>query len=94
MKHVWKLGTIITTLVVLWLALLTSSGLPSTLSAIVPYLPIYAVVALGCYGLAMVGYGLMVFPTCPTEAIQLQQDIAEAKVFLASHGIDVNHSSD
>jgi dolichyl-phosphate mannosyltransferase polypeptide 3 len=31
-------------------------------------LPLYAVFALGCYGVAMVGYGMMVFPTCPHEA--------------------------
>jgi dolichol-phosphate mannosyltransferase subunit 3 len=36
-------------------------------------LPIYSVVALGCYGLFMVGFGLMFFPTCPQEAILLQQ---------------------
>ena len=36
-------------------------------------LPIYLVVALGCYGLFMVGFGLMFFPTCPQEAILLQQ---------------------
>lgn len=36
-------------------------------------LPIYAVVTLGCYGLGAVGYGLMVFPTCPHEAELLQK---------------------
>ncbi|KAF0914095.1 hypothetical protein E2562_026503 [Oryza meyeriana var. granulata] len=36
-------------------------------------LPIYLVVALGCYGLFMVGFGLMFFPTCPQEAVLLQQ---------------------
>ena len=36
-------------------------------------LPLYAVFALGCYGLAMVGYGLMVFPTCPHEADLLKK---------------------
>ena len=39
-------------------------------------LPIYFVVSLGCYGLLMVGVGLMNFPTCPQEALLLQ------KVFL------------
>ena len=36
-------------------------------------LPIYSVVTLGCYGLLMVGVGLMQFPTCPQEALLLQQ---------------------
>ncbi|BBH10016.1 dolichol-phosphate mannosyltransferase-related protein [Prunus dulcis] len=42
-----------------------------------------------CYGLLMVGVGLMQFPTCPQEAILLQQDVAEAKEFLKQKGVDV-----
>jgi hypothetical protein len=34
---------------------------------------VYSIVALGCYGLAMLGYGMMVFPTCPEEALLLQK---------------------
>lgn len=37
----------------------------------------------------MVGIGLMQFPTCPQEAVLLQQDIAEAKDFLRQKGVDV-----
>ncbi|MCO5564723.1 hypothetical protein L7F22_018390 [Adiantum nelumboides] len=55
-------------------------------------LPLYAVVVLGCYGLAMVGYGLIVFPTCPQEAVLLQKDIAEAKEFLQRNKLDVFRS--
>lgn len=36
-------------------------------------LPLYLIVSLGCYGLLMVGVGLMNFPTCPQEALFLQQ---------------------
>lgn len=36
-------------------------------------LPIYFIVSLDCYGLLMVGLGLMHFPTCPQEVILLQQ---------------------
>lgn len=36
-------------------------------------LPLYLIVSLGCYGLLMVGVGLMNFPTCPQEALVLQQ---------------------
>lgn len=36
-------------------------------------LPVYFIVSLGCYGLLMVGVGLMRFPTCPQEAILLQK---------------------
>lgn len=37
----------------------------------------------------MVGIGLMRFPTCPQEAVLLQQDIAEAKGFLRQKGVDI-----
>ncbi|KAL8483241.1 hypothetical protein ACS0TY_026068 [Phlomoides rotata] len=37
-------------------------------------MPLYCIVSLGCYGLLMVGVGLMRFPTCPHEAILLQEN--------------------
>ncbi|KAI7730544.1 hypothetical protein M8C21_025528 [Ambrosia artemisiifolia] len=52
-------------------------------------LPLYIIVSLGCYGLLMVGVGLMQFPTCPHEAVLLQQDVVEAKQFLKHNGVDV-----
>ncbi|KAB5569767.1 hypothetical protein DKX38_003560 [Salix brachista] len=52
-------------------------------------LPIYFIISLGCYGLLMVGVGLMNFPTCPQEALLLHQDIDEAKEFLKRRGVDV-----
>ncbi|TKY66161.1 dolichol-phosphate mannosyltransferase subunit 3 [Spatholobus suberectus] len=55
-------------------------------------LPIYFVVSLGCYGLLMVGVGLMNFPTCPQEALLLQKDIVEAKEYLKQKGVDVGAS--
>ncbi|KAF1001701.1 hypothetical protein AG4045_021720, partial [Apium graveolens] len=51
-------------------------------------LPLYSLVSLGCYGLLMVGVGLM-FPTCPQESVLLQKDIVEAKEFLKKRGVDV-----
>ncbi|KAK7367998.1 hypothetical protein VNO80_10020 [Phaseolus coccineus] len=50
-------------------------------------LPIYFVVSLGCYGVLMVGVGLMNFPTCSQEAILLQKDIVEAKEYLKQQGV-------
>ncbi|RYQ95487.1 hypothetical protein Ahy_B08g090801 isoform A [Arachis hypogaea] len=55
-------------------------------------LPVYFVVSLGCYGLLMVGVGLMNFPTCPQEALLLQKDIVEAKEYLKQRGVDVSSS--
>ncbi|KAL5178283.1 Dolichol-phosphate mannose synthase subunit 3 [Glycine soja] len=62
-------------------------GWPSTnfYDSMQPYL-------VGCYGLLMVGVGLMNFPTCPQEALLLQKDIVEAKEYLKQKGVDVSSS--
>ncbi|EEF47804.1 conserved hypothetical protein [Ricinus communis] len=70
-----------------WIGLLQTSVVPLTHTWL---LPIYFIISLGCYGLLMVGIGLMQFPTCPQEAILLQQDIVEAKGFLKQKGVDVS----
>ncbi|CAK9207013.1 unnamed protein product [Sphagnum troendelagicum] len=93
MKQVWKWGSIASAASLLWLALLLAPGLPSSLTLLLPYLPVYSIVALGCYGLAMLGYGMMVFPTCPEEALLLQKDIAAAKEFYREHGLDLSAPS-
>lgn len=69
-----------------WIGLLQTSIIPRSHTWL---LPIYFVISLGCYGLLMVGVGLMNFPTCPQEALLLQQDIVEAKDFLKRRGVDV-----
>ncbi|RLN39786.1 hypothetical protein C2845_PM01G26610 [Panicum miliaceum] len=86
MKHIFKIVAILVAISAIWVALLETSTVPRSYTWL---LPIYLVVALGCYGLFMVGFGLMFFPTCPQEAILLQQDIVEAKEFLAKKGVDV-----
>ncbi|KAI5062533.1 hypothetical protein GOP47_0023072 [Adiantum capillus-veneris] len=91
MKQVWRLCTLALAVLALWIALLNQQP-PLFPQQIILTLPLYAVVVLGCYGLAMVGYGLMVFPTCPQEAVLLQKDIAEAKEFLQRNQIDIFRS--
>ncbi|XBI62408.1 hypothetical protein VPH35_043030 [Triticum aestivum] len=86
MKHIFKIITVLAAISAVWAALLETSTVPHSYTWL---LPIYLVVALGCYGLFMVGYGLMFFPTCPQEAILLQQDIMEAKEFLSKRGVDL-----
>ncbi|KAF7028119.1 hypothetical protein CFC21_040081 [Triticum aestivum] len=86
MKHIFKIIAVLAAISAVWVALLETSTVPRSYTWL---LPIYLVVALGCYGLFMVGYGLMFFPTCPREAILLQQDIVEAKEFLSKRGVDV-----
>ncbi|GAB4830254.1 Dolichol-phosphate mannose synthase subunit 3 [Ancistrocladus abbreviatus] len=89
MKHILKILTLLVAISAFWIGLLQASIVPHSYTLL---LPIYLVVALGCYGLLMVGIGLMQFPTCPQEAMLLQQDIVEAKDFLRKKGIDVGSS--
>ncbi|KAL6656320.1 hypothetical protein ACP70R_007146 [Stipagrostis hirtigluma subsp. patula] len=86
MKHICKIMATLVAISAVWVCFLETSTVPRSYTWL---LPIYLVVALGCYGLFMVGFGLMFFPTCPHEAILLQQDIVEAKEFLAKKGVDV-----
>ncbi|TVU08758.1 hypothetical protein EJB05_42170 [Eragrostis curvula] len=86
MKHIFKIMAVLVAVSVAWVTLLETSTVPRNYTWL---LPIYLVVALGCYGLFMVGFGLMFFPTCPHEAKKLQQDIVVALEFLAKNGVDV-----
>ncbi|KAL5798723.1 hypothetical protein ACOSQ2_003543 [Xanthoceras sorbifolium] len=86
MKHVVKILTLVVAVSAFWVALLQTSVIPPNQTWL---LPIYFIVSLGCYGLLMVGIGVMRFPTCPQEALLLQQDIKEAKEYLKGRGIDV-----
>ncbi|XP_078441599.1 dolichol-phosphate mannosyltransferase-like protein [Wolffia australiana] len=86
MKHILRILGLIALISALWIGLLRTSVVPYSY---VWLLPIYLIVSLGCYGLLMVGVGLMAFPTCPQESTLLQKDILEAKEFLHKNGIDV-----
>uniref|UniRef100_A0A0A9H9J3 Dolichol-phosphate mannosyltransferase subunit 3 n=1 Tax=Arundo donax TaxID=35708 RepID=A0A0A9H9J3_ARUDO len=86
MKHIFKIMAMLSAISAVWVAFLETSTVFRSYTWL---LPVYLVVALGCYVLFMVGFGLMFFPTCPREAMLLQQDILEAKQFLATKGIDV-----
>ncbi|KAL8171947.1 hypothetical protein V2J09_023751 [Rumex salicifolius] len=86
MKHIVKILSLLVAISAIWITLLQTSTVPNSYTWL---MPIYLVISLGCYGLLMVGVGLMQFPTCPQEAILLQQDVVEAKEFLKQKGVDV-----
>ncbi|EYU23946.1 hypothetical protein ABFS82_14G317400 [Erythranthe guttata] len=86
MKHIVKIMALLVALSAIWISLLQTSVLPESYTWL---LPLYSIVTLGCYGLLMVGVGLMRFPTCPQESLLLQEDIVEAKGFLKEKGVDV-----
>ncbi|PIN23338.1 Dolichol-phosphate mannosyltransferase, subunit 3 [Handroanthus impetiginosus] len=67
-----------------WISLLQTSVLPDCYTL---QLPICFIVSLGCYGLLIVGIGLMRFPACPPEAILLQE---ASQGFLKGKGLDVS----
>ncbi|XP_042488993.1 dolichol-phosphate mannose synthase subunit 3-like [Macadamia integrifolia] len=86
MKHIVKIMSLVVAIAAFWIGLLAASVVPRNYGWL---LPIYLIVSLGCYGLLMVGVGLMRFPTYPHGARLLQKDIAEAKEFLKRRGSDV-----
>ncbi|KAM0050988.1 putative dolichyl-phosphate beta-D-mannosyltransferase [Helianthus debilis subsp. tardiflorus] len=86
MKHIVKILTFLVAITAVWISLLQTAMIPQSHTWL---LPLYLIVSLGCYGLLMVGVGLMQFPTCPQEAVLLQQDVIEAKQFLKHNGVDV-----
>ncbi|KAL2941541.1 Dolichol-phosphate mannose synthase subunit 3 [Bienertia sinuspersici] len=86
MKHIVKILCILVAVAAFWIGLLQSAVVPRSQALL---LPVYLIITLGCYGLLMVGIGLMRFPTCPQEAVLLQQDIIEAKDFLKQKGVDI-----
>ncbi|CAL9118001.1 unnamed protein product [Musa textilis] len=85
MKHILKIMALVVVVSGLWISLLQTSVVPHSYTWL---LPVYLIISLGCYGLLMVGIGLMLFPMCPQEAVLLQKDIVEAKEFLTSRGVD------
>ncbi|KAF3973547.1 hypothetical protein ACB098_12G117000 [Castanea mollissima] len=87
MKHIVKLLILLVAVSAFWIVLL-ETVVPRSYAWL---LPVYFIVSLGCYGLLMVGVGLMHFPTCPQEAVLLQKDITEAKEFLKQKGVDVDY---
>ncbi|KAF8394039.1 hypothetical protein HHK36_020241 [Tetracentron sinense] len=70
MKHIVKIMTLLMAISSFWIGLLEMLVVPPNYTWV---LPLYFIVLVGCYGLLMVGVGLMRFPTCPQEAGLLQQ---------------------
>ncbi|KAJ8622845.1 hypothetical protein MRB53_031374 [Persea americana] len=79
MKHILKIMALLVAISAFWIGLLRTSIISDSYAWL---LPVYLVLSLGCYGLLMVGVGLMLFPTCPQEAVLLQQDIAEGSILI------------
>nr|PNR39942.1 hypothetical protein PHYPA_020222 [Physcomitrium patens] len=84
MKLVWKICSIFTAVVVVWILLLLAKDLASSVHLIVPYISMFVIMSLGCCRLGVLSYGMMVFRFCVEEEILLQKDIEEQKHFSRS----------
>ncbi|XP_027762272.1 dolichol-phosphate mannosyltransferase subunit 3-like [Empidonax traillii] len=71
-----------------WAALaLAPPGLPAPLRQALLPLPVYLLVAFGCYSLATVGYRLATFNDCEEAAAELQEHIRAARADLRRQGL-------
>lgn len=61
--------------------------LPETYKAMTWPMPVYLLVAFGCYSLATVGYRVATFNDCEGAAKELQEQIREAKEDLKKKGL-------
>ncbi|XP_008336102.1 dolichol-phosphate mannosyltransferase subunit 3-like [Cynoglossus semilaevis] len=84
----WLLG--VSLLVAVW-ALVTwdllDLSLPDTYRDVAWPMPLYLLVSFGCYSLATVGYRVATFNDCEDAALELQQQIKEAKDDLKRKGL-------
>ncbi|NXM07730.1 DPM3 mannosyltransferase, partial [Tyrannus savana] len=66
---------------------LAPPGLPGPLHQALLPLPVYLLVAFGCYSLATVGYRLATFNDCEEAAAELQEHIRAARADLRRRGL-------
>lgn len=59
---------------------------PQMYQMLVP-MPLYAIMCLGCYALATIGYRLMTFNDCENASKELRRDIEDARRDLTSKGL-------
>ncbi|XP_018540525.1 dolichol-phosphate mannosyltransferase subunit 3 [Lates calcarifer] len=62
-------------------------SLPQTYREVAWPMPLYLLVSFGCYSLATVGYRVATFNDCEEAAIELQEQIKEAKEDLRKKGL-------
>lgn len=53
--------------------------------------PLWTLVALGAYALGNIGVNLMLFNSCPEAAVELGEDIRQAKVDLRKKGFVMDY---
>mmetsp|Transcript_33435 Transcript_33435/g.72965 ORF Transcript_33435/g.72965 Transcript_33435/m.72965 type:complete len:112 (+) Transcript_33435:85-420(+) len=86
MKNITKLAISFVVVALLWLLALRTKWSPAV-EWVVQILPLYALVSFGFYSLAVIGYRVATFPTCPEASEELQKEILEAKADLTAKGV-------
>ncbi|KAM4630316.1 dolichol-phosphate mannosyltransferase subunit 3 [Polymixia lowei] len=86
----WVFGVLV--LGVAWAILsfdLLDLRLPQTYQEVAWPMPLYLLVSFGCYSLATVGYRVATFNDCEEAAVELQEQIKEAKEDLRKKGLKI-----
>mmetsp|Transcript_11959 Transcript_11959/g.28950 ORF Transcript_11959/g.28950 Transcript_11959/m.28950 type:complete len:98 (+) Transcript_11959:290-583(+) len=86
MRRLVTLGSFAVAFLAVWVYAL-QSGLPEAYNTAVRLLPLWALVSFGLYSLAVIGWSLAHFPTCPKDAKILQGEMKEAQRELCARGI-------
>ena len=53
--------------------------------------PLWSLVTFGAYALSNIGLNLITFNNCPTAALELTQDIQEAKTEMRKRGLNMDY---
>jgi len=72
-----------------WLIVLNSrlsDQLSSQLYHVVLLLPLYLLIAFGCYSIGVIAYNLLIFNDCKEATQELEKDIQRARAHLTAKG--------
>mmetsp|Transcript_25153 Transcript_25153/g.42086 ORF Transcript_25153/g.42086 Transcript_25153/m.42086 type:complete len:106 (-) Transcript_25153:676-993(-) len=86
MRNNVKIATTFLAVTGLWVLALRQQWSPAV-AWVVQILPMYALVSFGFYSLAVIGYRVASFPTCPEASVELQREILEARADLTAKGV-------
>lgn len=85
------------TLAAVWASLLVGVGghswIPAPAFAVLQTLPLWALVSFGAYSLASIGIALCTFRDCPQAFVELEKDIADARVRLQRRGFKADQAT-
>mmetsp|Transcript_49079 Transcript_49079/g.90916 ORF Transcript_49079/g.90916 Transcript_49079/m.90916 type:complete len:104 (-) Transcript_49079:114-425(-) len=69
-------------------ATLGTAGFSSSqVSLAVSYAPVWAILALGIYAVASIGYGVATFEDCPEAAKELDRQVKDARLAMEKKGV-------